>query len=439
VFLLLLFAGANPHRTDAADASPEDGPTVAAQPAGDVELDGQIRDLVRKLDADQLATRNEAEHQLIQLGPPILDRLPPLNDDRMSPEVKHRLARVREQLERALADSALKATVVTLKGESIALDEVIEALLAQTGNKLTLRDENAQDPSVQKLKLEFANTPFWEAVDQLLDQAKLTVYPFAPDQALAIVPAESSQRPRFGNSSYSGPFRFEAVRVEAYRELRAPDQQGLRVHLEIAWEPRLAPIGLTQTLAAVQAVDTAGSALEVSQQEGELSPMTPSGTTAVRVQIPFKLPPRSVTRIAQLRGKLQALLPGRTETFRFERIDRADAVEKRKAAVTVTLDSVRQNNELWEVRLRVRYDDAGEALESHRGWIFKNPCYLADAGGKRFEHAGFETTRQTETEVGVAYLFEVPQGLKRMSLVYETPASIVTMPVEYELRDIDLP
>jgi hypothetical protein len=289
------------------------------------------------------------------------------------------------------------------------------------------------------VKVEFTNTPFWEAVDQLLDQARLTVYPFAPDQALAIVPAESGERPRFGHGSYSGPFRFEAVRVEAYRELRAPDQQGLRVHLEIAWEPRLVPIGLTQTLSAVQAVDSAGGVLEVSQREGELSPMAPSGTTAVRVQIPFVLPSRSVTRIVQLRGTLQALLPGRTESFRFERLDRAEGVEQRKAAVTVTLDGVRQNNALWEVRLRVRYDDAGDALESHRGWIFKNPCHLVDVGGKTFEHAGFETTRQTDSEVGVAYLFEVPQDLKRMSLIYKTPASIVSLPVEYELKEIDLP
>ena len=45
-------------------------------------------------------------------------------------------------------------------------------------------------------------------------------------------------------ADYSGPFRIEATGVTAQRGLRAPDQSGLRVDLEIAWEPRLRPIAL---------------------------------------------------------------------------------------------------------------------------------------------------------------------------------------------------
>jgi hypothetical protein len=37
-----------------------------------------------------------------------------------------------------------------------------------------------------------------------------------------------------------------------------------------------------------------------------------------------------------------------------------------------------------------------------------------------------------------AYLFDVP-SLKEMTFVYKTPAAILTLPVEYELKDIELP
>jgi hypothetical protein len=39
----------------------------------------------------------------------------------------------------------------------------------------------------------------------------------------------------------------------------------------------------------------------------------------------------------------------------------------------------------------------------------------------------------------VAYLFDLPEGIEGLSWVYETPAAIVEMPLEYELTDIELP
>jgi hypothetical protein len=49
-----------------------------------------------------------------------------------------------------------------------------------------------------------------------------------------------------------------------------------------------------------------------------------------------------------------------------------------------------------------------------------------------------ETTRQAKNEVGNAYLFDVP-AIEGLSWVYETPAAIVDLPVEYEIKDIELP
>ena len=46
--------------------------------------------------------------------------------------------------------------------------------------------------------------------------------------------------------------------------------------------------------------------------------------------------------------------------------------------------------------------------------------------------------RATE-EVGVAYQFPLPDGLTGCRFVYRTPAMMIEMPVEYELKDIPLP
>jgi PAS domain-containing protein len=163
------------------------------------------------------------------------------------------------------------------------------------------------------------------------------------------------------------------------------------------------------------------------------------GLSAVTLEIPFELPSRDVKSIARLKSKLTALLPGKVETFRFGDLEEANQVEKRIAGVTVVLEQVRKNRAVWEIRLAVRFDEAGDALESHRTWIYDNEIYLEAADGESTEWATFETTRQTEDEVGAAYYFAVDGPLTGYTLVYKTPALILSKEIEYEIGGIDLP
>jgi len=131
-------------------------------------------------------------------------------------------------------------------------------------------------------------------------------------------------------------------------------------------------------------------------------------------------------------------LPGKTETFRFQDLEQAKEVEQRIAGVTVMLEGARKNNELWEIRLRVRFDEAGQALQSHRNWIFDNEVRLQNPEGKSITWGSYETTRQTENEVGLAYLFSV-ESLQGFTLVYKTPGVILTTEIPYEIKDVPLP
>lgn len=89
--------------------------------------------------------------------------------------------------------------------------------------------------------------------------------------------------------------------------------------------------------------------------------------------------------------------------------------------------------------MALRFDDAANALESHRGWVYQNEAYLTDKDGKKLENVGFQATRQETNEVGVAYLFDLPDGPEGCKFVYKTPALVLQLPVEYELKDIELP
>lgn len=417
------------------------GIAVAAQAVerdDSADLASQVRTLVLRLSDDQLAVRREAEQQLWQLGPRILPLLPAASE-RVSAETTHRVARVRQKLEQARANAAIDPTAVTLPDEPLSLSEILARVTKQTGNQLRLRDTPDPAPSPLQLKPPLAETHFWPALDQILDQAHLTIYHFSPESELLLVDVADGRRARSGCASYAGPFRFEAIRVDAHRQLRNPTGRGLTVTIEIAWEPRLRPIGLTQPLADVRAFGPNDQPIVPRNAEAELTPSVPGGTTAIELQLPFALPPRSVEKIARLEGQLIALVPGKTETFRFDRLTAATPREKQQGSVMVALDSVRKNRDIWEVRMRIRYDDPSGALASHRGWIFNNRCYLVGADGAPVEHVGLETAAQSETEVRLAFLFDLPKGPAQYTLLYETPVTIVHTPIKYTLRDILLP
>ena len=411
----------------------------ADAPAPD-ELPLEVRRLVRRLDSRELALREAAEETLIEMGPGVLDHLPEVTD-RTSAEVAQRIARIRQTLQKAVAGEATHASRVTLHRDAVPLSELLAAIEKQTGNPIVdYRKQfraSVEDPT---LEADFDHTPFWPAIDHVLDQAGLSIYPYGEKKALNVVTRPDGQLPRVGRASYSGPFRFEVVRIEARRELRRRDDRALIAWLEINWEPRLRPVSLLLRMDDLEVVDDRGDPIVVDSQRAVLEVSPESNAMTTELQIPLEPPPRSVQKIARIKGTLGALMQGRVETFRFENFTEEKNVEKRIAGVTVTLDQVRKNRDVWEIRMRVRFDETSGALQSHRTWIFGNEAGLEDAQGNFIPYHAYDTTGQSENEVGIAYMFGGLDGpLDDYTFVYKTAGLIVSSQFDFEILDVDLP
>jgi hypothetical protein len=412
-------------------------PADNAAPADEAArlLEAKTRRLLRQLDDDDLGVRVQAEKELIELGPAALDLLP-TDDGGLSAEVKQRLARVRQALENQAAQSAIEASTVTIQG-TMSLKEAAAEFERQTGNKIA----GVEGRPVQ-VKVGFDKTPFWPALDQVLDQAGLDVNPYGGyGDRLTVAARPEEELPRYGRASYNGIFRFQAKSIQAVRNLRNPQISGLKLLLDIAWEPRTRPISLEQSLEAITAVDENGDPLPIDDSGGELHANVQSDIPSVEMYLPFKLPPRDVTKIASLKGKMMAMVPGRMETFEFDSLAMSKNVEKRRAGVTVVFEEARKNVDTYEMRLRVRFDEAANALESHRDWIYRNPTYLVDEEGKQIDVAALNTipTGQSMNEVGFSFIYVLDKPLESYKLIYKTPAAILKKPIEYELKDIPLP
>lgn len=392
-----------------------------------------IADLVAQLDADTLAERTAAEKALIAMGPSILPKLP-ATDDNTAAQLRQRLAVIRQVLEKQVAASITQAKTVRLTG-LFTVDKVIRAIELQTGNSMAL--SRGGDTEVE---VDFQNTPFWKAADSLLDQAGLdTVALGGQPNRLVLTARPPGSRPRLDNAQYNGVFRVEPVRVFSVRDLRNSDADVMRITLSVGWEPRLSPISMVHDMSTIKAKDEEGNVIE-SAAEGRRDLSIQPGMSAVEIELPLTLPDRSAEKIASLTGELEVLVPGQSELFEFGGdLESARGVEVKRAGATVILDQVRQSGAIHQIRMRLRFDDASNALESHRGWVFSNQAYLLDSNGEKIPNAGLESTGKSDNEVGVAYLFAVDNGLKGHKFVYETPASIIRQKVVYEVQDISLP
>ena len=398
-----------------------------------------VRQLVRQLNHDELAQREGAERNLVALGPDVLELLPPLKPS-MEAEVRLRLDVVRGELERIAALKTVQATTVTLTGK-MSLSKIFEAFQEQTSNKVVdFRDRLGGNSSDIEINVNFERVPFWQALDSVLDQAKLAVYTYGGEQdELAIVNRDEGQYASASRVAYGGVFRVEATHVRAIRDLKNPDNHGLQLSLEISWEPRLLPVAVQQPLDSIVAIDESGYRLPVDGEEGSLDVPVHQGLSAIEMHIPLTLPKRSVLKIASLKGKLNALVPGREETFEFDNVLNVRNIRQRKAGVSILFERLRRNDAVYEAKLLVQFDNADDAMDSHYGWVHNNKAYLVKSDNKRVSHAGYETWRREADVVGLVYKFVLDEPPTDYKFIYKTPTEMVRTPVTYELKDIELP
>ncbi|MEE2707525.1 MAG: hypothetical protein VX988_10760 [Planctomycetota bacterium] len=416
-----------------------------ADAANDTELRDQVRKLVRGLSAGSLEVRNNAEHELLDLGVPALAHLPEVRDN-MPLEVRKRLLRVRDKLEKIQAVATTKSRRLTLQVDGRPLSEVLNLLEQQSGNRIVdhpiFRAEPKTDPPIT---VDLVDVTFWRALDTVLERAKLTTYPFAIDEEGKPIRAVAIASPtpdlpggsRGARTCYEGPFRFEPIEVVTRRGLRGASSGTLQIDVEASWEPRLIPIKMDLVADTLIATDDKNRTLHAIV-EGRRRIQMKSQTAAYPLLL--ELPARDANQLQTVKGSVEALIPGQTETFRFDKLVGAKHVKQKKAGATVMLDSVRKNRSVWEIRVIVRFESSAGALESHlMDWVMENETYLESKDGKKIKWDTQEKTRELDDEFGVAYLFGFDGDLDGYTFVYKTPAALVSQKIPFEFKNLPLP
>jgi hypothetical protein len=413
---------------------------TTAQGAEDVPR--SVRSLARQLADDHLAVRDAAEQGLIEIGPAALPYLPVPNAQ-MPAEVLRRLNRVRQQLELKRSQDATDGRRLSLKAKARKLSSVLRELEKLSGNRVVDYRQVRGQPNIElPITVDLQNVPFWQALDRILDEAGMAVYPYAHDKrgrplrAVAFIESESINKTRSQRAYYHSGFRFEPIRVVSERNYRKPLADGMEISVQTAWEPRLTPIRLVLLRNTITATDEQGRDLKQTSRGRSEIAIDRGPPTFI---VPFELPDRNVRKITRLHGELEALLPGLVETFRFD-LSSQKEWQVKKAGAAVTLESVRQDGPNWDVRIRVRFDDAAGSLESHLSdWVLRNEVYLQDATGHKSEPISMQETAEKENEFGMAFKFNVKGSIDGYTFVYKTPTVVLERRIPFELSNLPLP
>lgn len=411
----------------------------------DEALKAKVQQLVLQLDSAKREQREAAQKELEKLGVQALPLLPE-PDERQSVELRRRVLAVRRALEQLKAEQVGKETRVTIQGKQLSLEEVLEQIAKQTGNKVVdYRDQFGQEVGELKLDLDLQDVPFWKAMDAILSQASLGLYLDTEGGEMGLVQGGANRESPFTRDF--GPVRFTPKELVLRQQLGGPEMASCKLTVDVMWEQRLRPLYLKHSIAEVRAFDETGAPLEISDEEAEYE-MTPPGRRAgSELTIALKPPPRGAKKIGKLQGKLVLAAPAEMETFRFENPSRVQGKELRRGGANVTLRGFRKDDFRWHAQFLLSYDEgAAGAFESYRAgaWLMQNELFLEDKDGQRIRfddyNGGINFGGVDERTFDITYIFvDVPGEIADYTLFYRLPGTILELPIEYEFADLPLP
>jgi hypothetical protein len=420
--------------------------------AQNAEIDAALRDrvlqLVERLDAPAAEARDAAAASLIKLGPKVLPLLPDPAALKAGPR-KDALEKVRSALRAKDEDINTAASKATLSGKGIRLSEALQQIQKQTGNALSdMREQLGTEVTNPALDLDLRDKPFFEVLEEVARQASVALSFSTGDGSIGIMAAampaaDAPNKPIAGAKplvQFNGPFRVELQQFSLSRDYGAGTPATALARFEVAWEPRLRPMLMKLKTDEIKITDDLKAEIkpQVAMEADEvvIRPENPSA----EVNLNLAAPAREAKKLASLKVKIEVTIPAGIRTFKVPSLAAKDTTIK-QGDLSLTLEDTEVDEQVWKVNVTLAYPGEGPAFESYRQGLFNNRIWLQRADGSRFEHnGGFSNTGTDGGKLGFEYLFvDAPGKPGDYSLLYETPSKVITIPLEFEFKDVPLP
>ncbi len=415
-------------------------PTISAAVQSEPSA-ASVAALVKQLDSKSRQGRLSAEAELLQMGPAVLDFLPP-PDLLPKVAVRQAVSRVRTQLERVAAQQSIAASRVTLQGR-LPIREIAAEIARQTANAVECNlpeDAKAQtDVFRQFVSVDWENETFWNAIRQLEALGLSATYE-EDDSTLRLIPVNEGAP--VVETQTQKAFRIDAFPATV-RGIDGAETVLVRVPVRILSEPRLRPLFLRCAMSDLE-MTAGGKKLIAFSPESRIEIPLGDGGREAAFELPF-VAPRSLSLDGGLKlsGRLTLLAAALERPITFKRLSDAQGLTRRRGGVSVTVTGTRlsprdADSQRARVSVNVGYDSGANAFESHQTWVFHNRVFLRDKEGREFgPNGGFSTLFQGDGTVGVEYRFrELPEQPANWQFTYVAPTLLVEVPLNVSLDGI---
>ena len=233
---------------------------AAVTPLVAEKADPKVEKMIADLGSDDYRTREKAGHDLEAYGEKALPAMRATLLSTESPEVQRRLAVLVRKMDVARL-VAPKRVTLSIKDKTIK--EAIEAIAKHTNYKLEYSGNGGNDEP--RHSFEFADTPFWVAVDQVAAAAGCIAFPDYEDDTIRIY----NQQAINPYVAYAGPFRFVAQNINSNKSVQLSGinlqggnnrQEYMNLSFQIQSEPKNPMLGVTQA-EVISAKDENGASL----------------------------------------------------------------------------------------------------------------------------------------------------------------------------------
>ncbi len=326
--------------------------------------------------------------------------------------------------------------LVTLRGQ-MSLSKAIEALRIPVMNQL------GDDP---KLFLNLNAVPFWQALDTMASAAQARVAIQPREGKIALVKRSAEDHTRI---STSGPFRIALKGISVSRDLESGSHQA-KGQVEVVWEPSLQPFYLETRPHDLVVKDNQGNPLPDMGLGSSLAPV--DGRIALLFEVPLPAPPRAVSRLSIVEGRLSSIVPTRMLRFRFGSLDQieqapADAAvrQQKEDGITCRISKVVLEKERWTIQVVLDTPPGANKLDTYQSWLVNNELVLMSKDGtRRLTSTSDVVESVNQRRAVVSYNFTDRDGKLRgkpgdWNVGYTTPAAVVVMPIPFRFTDIALP
>lgn len=283
--------------------SPTAPPRVAEGPP-----DAVTKQLIEDLGSDDWRTREKAGRDLAQLGDKALPHMRKAMLTTESQEVKQRLAVLVRKMDR---DRLVEPKRVTYSAKNQTAKDIFAEIAKQTGYRIEY-----SGGSDAKYSFEFADTPFWQAVDTVANAAGHTIYAEYDDNTIRVYNQDSTNP----YVAYSGPFRFLATNIQTSRNVQLsgiPKRGGqqraneyMNLSFQIQSEPKNPMLGIMQPELLEAKDDLGGSLLPPRETNTYRSSYYNGGFRGHNTYMSVNLTrgDRGATTIKSLKGRVAVVL-----------------------------------------------------------------------------------------------------------------------------------